>query len=58
MHEAGSWIAMSQSLAPILTGIFMIVMMKWLSHHWTATTMARTVRVTSRLRRSRNRGIE
>jgi hypothetical protein len=55
MHEAGSWIATSQSLAPILTGVFLIVMMKWLSHHWTASTIARTARVTSRLRQSRGR---
>jgi hypothetical protein len=57
MHEAGSWIATSQTLAPILAGIFMIVTMKWLSRHWTAATMARTARVTSRLRQGRGRGI-
>jgi hypothetical protein len=45
---------MLQSAAPILTGILMIVTMKWLSHHWTAATMARTARVTSRLRESRS----
>jgi hypothetical protein len=53
MHEAATWIATSQSVAPILAGISMIVMMKWLSRHWTAATMARTVRVTSRLRSTR-----
>jgi hypothetical protein len=53
MHEAATWIATSQSVAPILTGVFMIVMMKWLSRHWSAATAARTVRVTSRLRSSR-----
>jgi hypothetical protein len=55
MHEAGSWIATSQSLAPIVVGIFMIATMKWLSHHWSAATMARTARVTARLRDSRGR---
>ena len=55
MHEAANWIAMSQMFAPILAGISMIVMMKWLSHHWTAATMTRTVRVTSKLPRSRGR---
>jgi len=53
MHEAANWIATSQSVAPILTGFLMIVMMKWMSRHWTSATMARTVRVTSRLRTTR-----
>jgi hypothetical protein len=53
MHEAANWIATSQMVAPILTGISMIVMMRWLSRQWTAATMARTVRVTSRLPSSR-----
>ena len=51
MHEAGSWIAVWQSVAPIVTGIVMIVMMKWFSHHWGAATIARTARVTSKLGR-------
>ena len=55
MHEVVTWIATSQSVAPILAGISMIVMMKWLSHHWSAATMARTARVTARLRDSRGR---
>jgi len=51
--QAGSWIVISQWLLPILTGVFMIVTMKWLSRQWTAATVARTARVTSRLRRGR-----
>jgi hypothetical protein len=53
MHEAGSWVATLQLVLPILTGVFTIVMMKWVSRQWTAATMARTARVASRLRESR-----
>jgi hypothetical protein len=55
--QQGSWIAMSQSLLPIVAGVFMIAMTKWLSNHWTAGMMARTARVTSKLRHGRGRGI-
>jgi hypothetical protein len=56
MHEAGSWIATWQGLLPILTGVLMIVTMKWMSRQWNAAMVARTARVTSRLRRGRGRG--
>jgi hypothetical protein len=49
MHDATSWLAAWQSIAPVFAGVFMIVMMKWLSRHWAAGTIARTARVVSRL---------
>jgi hypothetical protein len=49
MHDATPWLAVWQSIAPVFAGVFMIVMMKWLSHHWAAGTIARTARVVSRL---------
>ncbi len=50
MQDARSWFAAWQSMAPILTGIFMIVIMKSMSRHWAAATLARTARVASKLR--------
>jgi hypothetical protein len=49
MHDATSWLAAWQSMAPVFAGVVMIVVMKWLSHHWAAGTIARTARVVSRL---------
>jgi hypothetical protein len=36
-------------MAPVFAGVVMIVVMKWLSRHWAAGTIARTARVVSRL---------
>jgi hypothetical protein len=55
MQNAQTWIATWQSLAPIVTGVAMLVLMKWMSRQWTARTIERTVRVTSRLRSDRRR---
>jgi hypothetical protein len=51
MNGAHSWITAWQSLAPLTTAVFAIVMMKWLSNHWAAATVRRTARVVSRLGR-------
>jgi hypothetical protein len=51
MHDARSWMAAWQSLAPVVAGIVMLVTMKWLSRRWTAAAMARTAKVTAKLRR-------
>jgi hypothetical protein len=50
MQDARSWVATWQSLAPLLTGVVVIMMMKWVSHHWAAAALERTVRVASKLR--------
>ena len=49
MHDATSWLTAWQSMAPVFAGVVMIVVMKWLSNHWAAGTIARTARVVSRL---------
>jgi len=53
MHDAGSWGATWQTLAPLLAATVAIVLMKWSSQKWSAEMLARTVRVTSRLKGSR-----
>jgi hypothetical protein len=51
MHDARSWMAAWQSLLPVVAGIVMLVTMKWLSRRWTSAAIARTARVTAKLRR-------
>jgi hypothetical protein len=55
MHDAENLMAVWQSFAPIVAGIVTLVMMKWFSRRWTAATIERTVRVTSRLGPRRGR---
>ena len=49
MDNAHSWITAWQLLAPVTMAVFAIVMMKYLSRHWAADTVRRTVRVVSNL---------
>jgi hypothetical protein len=54
MHDAGFLGAAWPSIIPLLSVAIMIASMKWLAHQWSAATLARTARVTARLRSSRS----